>query len=202
VLAPAKLNLFLHINARRSDGYHLLQSVFTLIDWCDVLHFEVSNTPLIQRLDLTIPLPAEDLIVRAARLLQEASQFHQKGQLEQALSIYQTILAKHPQQADALHLSGVVAFQQKRPEEAIALLQKALKQKPDLVPAYNTLGLILAARNDHQQAIVQYDQAIKLDPQFSEAFYNKGIALFKLKQYEFPNWSFINRLLRIVYCCD
>ena len=74
VLAPAKLNLFLHINARRSDGYHLLQSVFTLIDWCDVLHFEVSNTPLIQRLDLTIPLPAQDLIVRAARLLQEASQ--------------------------------------------------------------------------------------------------------------------------------
>jgi len=86
------------------------------------------------------------------KLLQEASQFHQKGQLEQALSIYQTILAKHPHQADALHLSGVVAFQQKRPEEAIALLQKALKQKPDLVPAYNNLGLILAARNDHQQA--------------------------------------------------
>jgi len=73
VLAPAKLNLFLHINARRSDGYHLLQSVFTLIDWCDVLHFEVSHTPQIKRIDLNTPLPEEDLIVRAARLLQKVS---------------------------------------------------------------------------------------------------------------------------------
>eukprot|EP01041_Mallomonas_annulata_P021581 gene21581-41673_t len=40
VPAPAKLNLFLHITGRRPDGYHLLQSVFMLIDWCDTLHFE------------------------------------------------------------------------------------------------------------------------------------------------------------------
>ncbi len=41
VAAPAKLNLFLHITGRRADGYHLLQSIFMLIDWCDTLHFEV-----------------------------------------------------------------------------------------------------------------------------------------------------------------
>ena len=40
VPAPGKLNLFLHITGRRADGYHLLQSVFVLIDWCDTLHFE------------------------------------------------------------------------------------------------------------------------------------------------------------------
>lgn len=40
VPAPAKLNLFLHITGRRADGYHLLQSVFMLIDWQDQLHFE------------------------------------------------------------------------------------------------------------------------------------------------------------------
>jgi len=39
--APAKLNLFLHITGRRADGYHLLQSVFMLIDWCDQLNFEL-----------------------------------------------------------------------------------------------------------------------------------------------------------------
>ena len=37
--APAKLNLFLHVVGRRPDGYHLLQTVFQLIDWCDTLHF-------------------------------------------------------------------------------------------------------------------------------------------------------------------
>ena len=41
VPAPAKLNLFLHITGRRADGYHLLQSAFMLIDWCDTLHFEL-----------------------------------------------------------------------------------------------------------------------------------------------------------------
>ncbi|HWR79569.1 MAG TPA: 4-(cytidine 5'-diphospho)-2-C-methyl-D-erythritol kinase [Pseudomonas sp.] len=70
VPAPAKLNLFLHIVGRRDDGYHLLESVFMLIDWCDTLHFELRADGAISREDLTTPLPADDLIVRAARALQ------------------------------------------------------------------------------------------------------------------------------------
>ena len=78
VAAPAKLNLFLHITGRRADGYHLLQSVFMLIDWCDTLHFERRTDGLITREDLhngqptTSALPADDLTVRAARALQQA----------------------------------------------------------------------------------------------------------------------------------
>ena len=71
VPAPAKLNLFLHITGRRPDGYHLLQSVFMLIDWCDKLHFEWRAGGAISREDLTVPLPADDLITRAAKLLQQ-----------------------------------------------------------------------------------------------------------------------------------
>ncbi len=70
VPAPAKLNLFLHITGRRPDGYHELQSVFMLIDWCDTLHFEKRPGGAISREDLTLPLPAQDLITRAAHLLQ------------------------------------------------------------------------------------------------------------------------------------
>ncbi|BDU53636.1 4-(cytidine 5'-diphospho)-2-C-methyl-D-erythritol kinase [Limnohabitans sp. INBF002] len=73
LLAPAKLNLFLHITGRRDDGYHLLQSVFMLIDWCDTLHFDVRDDGLITREDLTVALPADDLVTRAARALQQAS---------------------------------------------------------------------------------------------------------------------------------
>jgi 4-diphosphocytidyl-2-C-methyl-D-erythritol kinase len=70
VPAPAKLNLFLHITGRRPDGYHLLQSVFMLIDWCDTLHFEKRHGGGISREDLTMALPDNDLITRAAHLLQ------------------------------------------------------------------------------------------------------------------------------------
>lgn len=78
VPAPAKLNLFLHVTGRRNDGYHLLQSVFMLLDWCDRLHFELRPDGLIHRQDMgpaltSGALPAEDLSVRAARALKEAT---------------------------------------------------------------------------------------------------------------------------------
>ena len=73
VPAPAKLNLFLHVVGRRADGYHLLESVFVLIDWADVLHFERRDDGLLRRHDLGPALPADDLCLRAAQLLQTAS---------------------------------------------------------------------------------------------------------------------------------
>ncbi len=72
--APAKLNLFLHITGRRPDGYHLLQSVFMLVDWCDRLHFERREDGRIEREDLgQVNLPADDLCVKAARALKGAT---------------------------------------------------------------------------------------------------------------------------------
>ena len=74
VPAPAKLNLFLHITGRRPDGYHLIESVFMLIDWQDRLHFDLRADGQITREDLSgMRLPADDLIVRAARALQAAT---------------------------------------------------------------------------------------------------------------------------------
>ena len=73
VPAPAKLNLFLHVIGRRADGYHLLQSVFVLIDWADTLHFERRDDGRVQRHDLGAALPTDDLCMKAARLLQAES---------------------------------------------------------------------------------------------------------------------------------
>ncbi len=73
VPAPAKLNLFLHVVGRRADGYHLLQSVFVLLDWCDRLHFELRDDGVLSRHDHGAALPADDLCLRAARALQAQS---------------------------------------------------------------------------------------------------------------------------------
>jgi 4-diphosphocytidyl-2-C-methyl-D-erythritol kinase len=73
VPAPAKLNLFLHVIGRRADGYHLIQSACVLIDWCDTLHFERRTDGRLTRRDLGPALPEDDLTLRAARALREAS---------------------------------------------------------------------------------------------------------------------------------
>ena len=71
--APAKLNLFLHSTGRRADGYHLLQSLFVLIDWCDTLHLECRHDGRLHRHDLGATLPPDDLCLRAAKLVQQVS---------------------------------------------------------------------------------------------------------------------------------
>ncbi|MBR6877214.1 MAG: 4-(cytidine 5'-diphospho)-2-C-methyl-D-erythritol kinase, partial [Neisseriaceae bacterium] len=76
-LAPAKLNLNLHIIGQREDGYHELESIFTLIDWADELCLQVREDGNICLHTITPNvLPEQDLTVRAAKLLQHVSGSH------------------------------------------------------------------------------------------------------------------------------
>ncbi|UTY56685.1 4-(cytidine 5'-diphospho)-2-C-methyl-D-erythritol kinase [Massilia sp. erpn] len=85
--APAKLNLFLHVNGRRADGYHLLQTVFQMIDRCDRLHFDLRADHELRRVsDLPGVPPEQDLIIRAARLLQ-AEVLKRRGALPPGVDI-------------------------------------------------------------------------------------------------------------------
>jgi 4-diphosphocytidyl-2-C-methyl-D-erythritol kinase len=72
--APAKLNLFLSITGRRDDGYHLLQTVFQILDWGDELVLVPRSDGVVQRVtELAGVAPEADLSVRAARALQDAT---------------------------------------------------------------------------------------------------------------------------------
>jgi 4-diphosphocytidyl-2-C-methyl-D-erythritol kinase len=85
--APAKLNLFLHVVGRRADGFHLLQSVFQLIDRRDTLHFDLRDDDRIVRTTDVPGVPEEqDLIVRALRALQ-AEYARRHGRLPPGISV-------------------------------------------------------------------------------------------------------------------
>lgn len=85
--APAKLNLFLHVTGRRADGYHLLQSVFQLIDRADRLHFDLRDDEQIRRTNDVPGVPEDqDLVVRALRLLQ-AEFARRHGRLPPGISV-------------------------------------------------------------------------------------------------------------------
>jgi len=72
--APAKVNRFLHVVGRRADGYHLLQTVFQLLDWGDLLHFAPRADGRVMRATVFDNVPEDDdLTVRAARLLQQTT---------------------------------------------------------------------------------------------------------------------------------
>ncbi|WP_411849999.1 4-(cytidine 5'-diphospho)-2-C-methyl-D-erythritol kinase [Stenotrophomonas sp. LGBM10] len=77
--APAKLNLFLHITGRRADGYHQLQTVFRLLDWGDRLRVRVRGDGQVRRDGPSVAgvAEADDLAVRAARLLQRVANVRQ-----------------------------------------------------------------------------------------------------------------------------
>ena len=88
IFAPAKLNLFLHITGRRDDGYHLLQTVFQLLDYGDNLTLTRREDEQVCRLTDLEGVPAqEDLVVKAARLLQQQCRSQQNAPLGVDISV-------------------------------------------------------------------------------------------------------------------
>lgn len=82
--SPAKINLFLHVLGRRSDGYHELQTVFHFLEYCDQLFFEsFSHTNAIEVvLQSSVRIPLEqNLVYRAAQALQQYSQTKQGARI-------------------------------------------------------------------------------------------------------------------------
>jgi protein O-GlcNAc transferase len=106
-----------------------------------------------------------------------ALQHHQAGRLAQAAQLYQEIIARDPEHADALRLLGVIAYQHGRHELAADLLGQAIGVNPRLAEYHNDRGLALHALGRLEQAIAAFQAALKLKPELAEGHYNLGNAL-------------------------
>jgi 4-diphosphocytidyl-2-C-methyl-D-erythritol kinase len=81
--APAKLNLYLHVTARRADGYHELETLFQLLDFGDEVELSVAEAPGVRRIGDVPGVPIDDdLSVRAARLLAAHCQYEGGAQIK------------------------------------------------------------------------------------------------------------------------
>jgi 4-diphosphocytidyl-2-C-methyl-D-erythritol kinase len=81
--APAKINLFLHVTGRRQDGFHAIQTLFQLLDWGDEVQIRPTRSPVIWRAPADYGVEeSQDLVVRAARLLQAETGCRQGAEIE------------------------------------------------------------------------------------------------------------------------
>ncbi|HWY63702.1 MAG TPA: tetratricopeptide repeat protein, partial [Rhizomicrobium sp.] len=117
-------------------------------------------------------------------LLTEAVRLHQTGQLEQAAALYRKVLTADPNNADALHLSGMVALQQGQPKTAVNLIRKAIALHDREAAYHFHLALALQTLDDMQGAVAGYRQALALKPDDPDIYNNMGNALAALDQPE------------------
>lgn len=124
-------------------------------------------------------LPDPRPTVDVAGLLQAAVSFHQAGNAAEAEQRYRQVLAVDPEQPDALHLLGVLAFQLGRADVAVPLIERAVGHRPAASPYRLNLGSALLALGRPDEAVAQYQAAAALAPNDPEAPYNLGNALIQ-----------------------
>jgi len=103
-----------------------------------------------------------------------AFQHYERRQLAEAETLCRQILAREPNHADALFLSGMIAYQQQRYEPAVDLIGKAIAQNRKAPHYHNAMGMAQRALGRSEEAIKSYRRALTLNPGFADAHFNLG----------------------------
>ena len=119
-----------------------------------------------------------------SEILQNGLEHHQAGRLQEAEKIYLSVLKEQPDQADALHLLGVMAHQVGKNDIAIDLFEKAIKANPNEPDFYNNAGEAFRALKKNEKAIACFKQALEINPGFAGAYNNFGNVLKEMGKLE------------------
>lgn len=115
--------------------------------------------------------------VPSQRPMDIALQHHQAGRLSEAEAAYRNALAIDPENIDALHFLGVIAYQLGRHQRAEELISQALSRNTSNAAAHNNLGNVLAAQGRRDEAIASYRRALSLAPEYVDAHFNLAASL-------------------------
>jgi tetratricopeptide (TPR) repeat protein len=116
--------------------------------------------------------------------LLDALQAHQRGDLPAAEAGYRSVLSGNPEQPDALHYLGVIAYQRRDHEEALSLIQRARRAKPDDAAVAANLGLVLQAVGRLGEAAQALETSLALRPDQPEALHNLGLTRARQLRYQ------------------
>ena len=116
--------------------------------------------------------------------LSEALQHHEAGRLDQARTLYRGILAQDPDNADSLHLLGLITSEQGNPAAGAALIRRAMALAPGRAPYHNNLALSYRLLGRSEDAVREYRTAVSLRPNSAEIHNNLATTLRDLGQHE------------------
>jgi len=180
VMRPGEMWEINNATSHAVDNQSDEDRIHMIIDW-------VPNSTI--RPEDKYPAPKQDSVSNnpsspASELIQNGLAHHQAGRLQEAEAIYQSILQKHPQHADTLHLLGLIAHQVGKNEMAVDLINNAIKINPNVPDFYNNCGEAYRVLYKNELAIARYEQALAIKPDYVEAHNNLGLALQDLGRVE------------------
>ncbi|MCP4022881.1 MAG: tetratricopeptide repeat protein [Desulfobacteraceae bacterium] len=115
-----------------------------------------------------------------SKTIQLALQYHQSGDIANAELLYKKILIQDPDNADANHLLGTIAFQAGNNDIALQLIQKAVTIQPEFAQAHASLGTVLNRLNRMDEAIESFKKSLSILPEYAEVHYNLGNTLDRI----------------------
>lgn len=116
--------------------------------------------------------------------LEEAFKFQQNNQISEASQQFEKVLAKDPNQPDALHGLGMAYAQRGEFPKAVSLLQQAVQFAPTIAEFHNNLGNAYKAVGQTNEAMKHYHEALRLKSPYPQAHNNLGSLLYRIGKME------------------
>jgi protein O-GlcNAc transferase len=116
--------------------------------------------------------------------IEQGMMLHRQGRMAEAEAVYRSILARDARHFDALHMLGLVRFQNGAAGEAYELINSAVKLRPKSAQALSVLMAVLLALGRSEEALPVSDRLLRLDPNDADALYNRAIVFSRLRRFE------------------